>query len=60
MASEGDPRVLFVMNLVLSAVFGTGILWGLDFVGLATFNVTNAAVATLLLMALTGIVIRVL
>jgi hypothetical protein len=52
--------VLFVMNLVLSAVFGTGILWGLDFVGLATFSVTNAAVATLLLMALTGVVVRVL
>ncbi|AUV83690.1 hypothetical protein C2R22_20260 [Salinigranum rubrum] len=60
MASEGDPRVLFVMNLVLSAVFGTAILWGLDFVGLATFSPTNAAVAALVLMALTGIVIRVL
>jgi hypothetical protein len=60
MASEGDPRVLFVMNLVLSAVFGTGILWGLDFVGLATFTPRNAVVATLILMALTGIVVRVL
>jgi uncharacterized membrane protein len=60
MASEGDPRVLFVMNLILSAVFGTGILWGLDFVGLATFSTTNAAIATLLLMALTGIVVRLL
>ncbi|WP_372910476.1 hypothetical protein [Salinigranum sp.] len=60
MASEGDPRVLFVMNLVLSAVFGTAILWGLDFIGLAAFSVRNAAVATLVLMALTGIVIRLL
>jgi hypothetical protein len=60
MASEGDPRVLFVMNLVLSAVFGTAILWGLDFVGLATFGLRNAAVATLLLMALTGFVVRIL
>ncbi len=60
MASEGDPRVLFVMNLVLSAVFGTAILWGLDYVGLATFSTTNAAIATLVLMALTGLVIRVL
>jgi hypothetical protein len=60
MASDGDPRVLFVMNLVLSAIFGTGIVWGLDFVGLATFGPRNAAVATLVLMALTGIVIRLL
>jgi hypothetical protein len=48
------------MNLVLSAIFGTGVLWGLDFVGIATFSLRNAAVATLLLMALTGIVVRVL
>jgi hypothetical protein len=60
MASDGDPRVLFVMNLLLSAVFGTGILWGLDFVGLATFSPRNAAVATLVLMALTGVVVRIL
>ena len=60
MASEGDPRVLFVMNLVLSAVFGTAVLWGLDFIGLVAFTPVNAAIATLLLMALTGIVIRVL
>jgi hypothetical protein len=60
MASDGDPRVLFVMNLLLSAVFGTGILWGLDFVGLAAFSPRNAAVATLVLMALTGVVVRIL
>jgi hypothetical protein len=60
MASDGDPRVLFVMNLVLSAVFGTGIVWGLDFVRLVDFTPRNAAVATLVLMALTGIVIRIL
>jgi hypothetical protein len=58
MASDGDPRVLFVMNLVLSAVFGTAVLWGLDFIGLANFSPQNAAIATLVLMALTGIVVR--
>jgi hypothetical protein len=58
MSSEGDPRVLFVMNLVLSAAFGTAVLWGLDFVGIATFTLRNAAAATLVLMALTGIVTR--
>jgi hypothetical protein len=60
MASDGDPRVLFVMNLVLSAIFGTAVLWGLDFIGLAPFTPVNVAIATLLLMALTGIVVRVL
>jgi hypothetical protein len=60
MASDGDPRVLFVMNLVLSAIFGTGIVWGLDVVGLVSFTPRNAAVGTLILMALTGIVVRIL
>jgi hypothetical protein len=59
MASEGDPRVLFVMNLVLSAVFATGVVWGLDFVAMASFTPRTVVAATLLIMAATGIVTRV-
>jgi hypothetical protein len=36
--SDGDPRVLFAMNIILSAVFGTGIIWGLSFIEIATFS----------------------
>ncbi len=58
MASQGDPRVLFVMNLVLSAVFGTVVVWGLSVVGLLGFSVWNAASLTLILMAITHLVTR--
>jgi hypothetical protein len=58
MASQGDPRVLFVMNLVLSSVFAAGIVWGLDFVGLVDVTVWNVASLALLLMAVTYVVTR--
>jgi hypothetical protein len=58
MASQGDPRVLFVMNLVLSSAFAAGIVWGLDFVGLVDFTVWNVASLALLLMAVTYVVTR--
>lgn len=58
MASQGDPRVLFAMNLVLSSAFATGIVWGLEFVGLVGFTVWNVASLTLLLMAVTYLVTR--
>ena len=58
MASQGDPRVLFVMNLVLSSIFAAGVVWGLEFVGLAGFTVWNVASLALLLMAVTYVVTR--
>ncbi|WP_181861659.1 hypothetical protein [Haloplanus salinus] len=58
MASQGDPRVLFVMNLVLSSAFAAGIVRGLDFVGLVGFTVWNVASLALLLMAVTYVVTR--
>ena len=56
MQSRGDPRVHFVMNLVLSGLFAYIVLWGLDFVGVVGFSITRLAIATLLLMVLTYIV----
>jgi len=58
MASQGDPRVLFVMNLVLSVVFAAGVVWGLAFIDLAGFTVWNVASLALLLMAVTYLVTR--
>jgi hypothetical protein len=58
MASQGDPRVLFVMNLVLSSVFAAGVVWGLELVGLVSVTVWNVASLTLLLMAVTYLVTR--
>lgn len=57
MASQGDPRVLFVLNLVLSAAFSTVVVWGLAFVGVGSFTPTNVALATVALMLLTWLLV---
>jgi hypothetical protein len=56
--SKGDPRVLFVMNLVLSAAFGTFVIWGLSVIGVLAFNWRNVAILTALLMVVTYLVVR--
>ncbi|MFK8214910.1 hypothetical protein [Haloferax volcanii] len=54
--SEGDPRVLFVMNLVLSTVFAAVVVYGLSYLDLAAFSVVNVASAALVLTAVTYLV----
>lgn len=56
--SQGDPRVLFVINLVLSAALAGSVLWGLDFIGAAEFTRLNMALGTGALMVLTWLVVR--
>ncbi|WP_168191214.1 MULTISPECIES: hypothetical protein [Haloprofundus] len=58
MQSQGDPRVLFVMNLVLSLAFASVVLYGFEFVGLLSFTWQRLAIATGVLMALTFLVVR--
>lgn len=57
MGSEGDPRVLFVMNLVLSFVFSYFVVWGLSFIDVIAFDWGTVALATAALVFLTHIVI---
>lgn len=54
--SKGDPRVLFTMNLVLSAAFASLVVWGLSFLGVLAFTWQTVAAATLALMVLTYVV----
>lgn len=56
-ASEGDPRVLLVLNVVLSFVFSYIVVWGLDFVGAAEFSLVNLALGTLVLVLVTHLTI---
>jgi hypothetical protein len=53
MESQGDPRILFVLNVVLSSVFSYLIVWGLEFIGAAEFSLTNVALATAVLVVAT-------
>ena len=57
MASQGDPRVLAVVNLVLSGRFSTVVVWGLSFVGLSTFSWTTVALATACLFLFTWVLV---
>lgn len=57
MASEGDPRVLLVMNLGLSFGFSTAVLGGLAFIGTVPFEWSNVLLATAVLMVLSYLVV---
>lgn len=56
--SKGDPRVLFVMNLVLSAVFASVVVWGLAYIDMLAFTWQSVALLTGLLMVVTHLVVR--
>lgn len=58
MASDGDPRVQLLLNVVLSAVFVYVVLWGLDVIGTLEFTIPRYAVGTLLLVLVTHVVTR--
>jgi len=55
-ASRGDPRVLFLLNVILSTMFGTTIVWGLSLLEVAELSLVNVATATIVLFALTYLV----
>ncbi|NHN46340.1 hypothetical protein G9464_01830 [Halostella sp. JP-L12] len=57
-SSEGDPRVLLVMNAVLSGSLSYLVVRGYAFAGGAPFAWRNVLLLTLVLMALTFLVIR--
>lgn len=53
MESEGDIRVLAVLDLLLSFAFSVVVVWGLDFIGAGSFTWLNVGLATLALATLT-------
>ena len=54
---EGDPRVLFVLNVLLSAAFAWLVFWLLDFGGYVAFSWTNVGIMTLVLVLITQLAI---
>jgi hypothetical protein len=56
-SSSGDPRVLFVMNLVLSSLFAAVVVWGLSVVDAAPFRLRTVAGFALVVMVLTHLVV---
>ena len=56
-SSDGDLRVLLVLDVLLSLAFASAVLWGLDFIGEAEFTLRNLAVGTSVLAVLTYLVV---
>jgi hypothetical protein len=55
---EGDPRVVFAMNVILSSIFATVVVWALDYASLWTFTLVNVVTAALVLTAITYVVTK--
>ncbi len=55
-SSQGDPRVLLVMNAVLSILFAWMVIWGLSFLDIVQFGIVNVATAAILLFTMTYVV----
>jgi hypothetical protein len=56
-ASDGDIRVLIVLDLLLSLAFASVVLWGLDFIGEAEFTLRNLAMGAVAIAVLTYLVV---
>ncbi|MFB6268701.1 MAG: hypothetical protein ABEH83_02070 [Halobacterium sp.] len=54
--SQGDPRVLVALNVLLSTTFAAIVVWGLSVVGAAELSLLNVATGAILLFALTYVV----
>ncbi|ELZ04274.1 hypothetical protein [Natrialba aegyptia] len=57
-SSSGDPRLLVVLNAVLSGLFAWWLVWGADAVGMIEFSLTTVAVVAVGLFVLTHVMTR--
>jgi len=57
MASDGDIRVLLVLDILLSLAFSTVVVWGLSFFDLASFTPRTVLTTALLLAILTYLLV---
>lgn len=57
MPSQGDPRVLLVMNIVLSFLFSLMVVTGLEVIDLLEFRWRTVAIGTGILVLITHVVV---
>ena len=55
---QGDPRVLFVINLLLSGIFAYTVLWLSDLVGVTSLTLERFLLFTLILVVVTHVLTR--
>lgn len=55
--SKGDPRLLLLLNAVLSAWFAWTVSWGLDMLDIASLTTVNVGALALIIFALTYVLV---
>jgi len=55
--SKGDPRLILLLNAVLSSWFAWTVIWGADLLNLVEYTLTNVATLAIVLFALTYVVV---
>ncbi|EMA66085.1 hypothetical protein C461_12973 [Halorubrum aidingense JCM 13560] len=55
--SKGDPRLLLLLNAVLSAWFAWTVSWGLDMLDIASLTTTNVGALALIIFVLTYVLV---
>ena len=55
--SQGDPRVVLLLNAALSGMFAWTAFWGLQLLDVAEVTATNVASLALVIFALTYVVV---
>ncbi|KDS90492.1 hypothetical protein FK85_13665 [Halorubrum saccharovorum] len=51
--SKGDPRLVLLLNAVLSAWFAWVVVWGLDRLGVTALNAANVGTLALIIFGVT-------
>lgn len=57
-SSQGDPRVLVVLNAVLSTAFAVMFVWGADLIGALEFGVASVAIVAIAVFVLAHVMSR--
>ena len=55
--ASGDIRVLLVLDVILSAIYASVIVWGLSYMDMAAFTAQNVAIGTAIVAVLTYILV---
>lgn len=55
--STGDPRVVLLLNALLSIWFAWTVVWGLDLLGVMAFTIQNIAYLAVAIFLLTYVIV---
>jgi hypothetical protein len=56
-SSKGDPRLILLLNAVLSAWFAWTVVWGLDRLGVVALTAANVGTLALIIFGVTYVAV---